>query len=43
MFLVILIGLIRSQQTIESVEQEVERLLEADNMASEVKYGQSGY
>ena len=27
------------RKTIETVEQEVERLLEADNMASEVKYG----
>ncbi|KAL0069791.1 hypothetical protein AAF712_003061 [Marasmius tenuissimus] len=28
-----------NKRTIESVEQEVERLLEADNMASDVKYG----
>jgi TATA-binding protein-associated factor Taf7 len=28
-----------STQTIESVEQEVERLLEADSMADTIKYG----
>lgn len=29
-----------SSQTIESVEQEVERLLDEDSLATEVKYGE---
>jgi TATA-binding protein-associated factor Taf7 len=31
------------RQTIESVEQEVERLLDEDSLASEVKYGALTY
>ena len=40
----LLVSIVLFVQTIETVEQEVERLLEEDALADEVKYGMSmGY